>query len=158
MIEGSGSGSGSIPLTNGSGSRRPINTWIRIRIRNTVKKQQEQTTSYSTFFSASKHIFVLWILYVKTLYTALTTNLPPLCVTPAFPSLFQSRVRWAWYRLSTGATPPSPAPPPPQRRRGGAAAPAGPPRLLIFGPMSRFVLLWTNKKFLLLTNKQVWII
>ncbi len=35
MIEGSGSGvgSGSIPLTNGpgSGSRRPKNTWIRIR-------------------------------------------------------------------------------------------------------------------------------
>jgi len=31
MIEGSGSGS--IPLTKGSGSRRPKNTWIRIRIR-----------------------------------------------------------------------------------------------------------------------------
>jgi hypothetical protein len=37
MIEGSGSGSragsesGSIPLTNGSGSWRPKNTWIRIR-------------------------------------------------------------------------------------------------------------------------------
>ncbi len=36
MIEGSGSESGSIPLTNGSGSRRPKNMWIRIRIRNTV--------------------------------------------------------------------------------------------------------------------------
>ncbi len=44
MIEGSGSGSraksGSIPQTNGSGSRRPKNMWIRwirirIRIRNT---------------------------------------------------------------------------------------------------------------------------
>ena len=37
VIEGSGSESGSIPLTNGSrsGSRRPKNTWIRIRIRNT---------------------------------------------------------------------------------------------------------------------------
>jgi hypothetical protein len=37
MIEGSGSkaGSGSIPLTSGSGSGRPKNTWIRwIRIRN----------------------------------------------------------------------------------------------------------------------------
>jgi hypothetical protein len=34
MIEGSGS----IPLTNGSGSGRPINMWIRwIRIRNTAK-------------------------------------------------------------------------------------------------------------------------
>jgi hypothetical protein len=40
MIEGygsgsrAGSGSGSIPLANGSGSRRPKNTWIRwIRIR-----------------------------------------------------------------------------------------------------------------------------
>jgi hypothetical protein len=38
LIEESGSGSksGSIPLTNGSGSRRPINMWIRwfrIRIR-----------------------------------------------------------------------------------------------------------------------------
>ncbi len=38
MIEGSRSGAGSIPLTNGSGSgsRRPKNIWIRIRIRNTV--------------------------------------------------------------------------------------------------------------------------
>ncbi len=40
MIErsGAGAGSGSIPLTNGSGSwsRRPKNTWIRIRIRNTA--------------------------------------------------------------------------------------------------------------------------
>jgi hypothetical protein len=36
MIEGSGVGSGCIPLTNGSGSRRPKNTWIRIRIRNTA--------------------------------------------------------------------------------------------------------------------------
>jgi hypothetical protein len=35
MIEGSGSGS--IPLTNRSGSMRPQNTWIRIRIRNTVR-------------------------------------------------------------------------------------------------------------------------
>ncbi len=31
---GSRAGSGSIPLTNGSGSRRPKNKWIRIRIRN----------------------------------------------------------------------------------------------------------------------------
>jgi hypothetical protein len=46
MIEGSrpgsgaGSGYGSIPLTNGSesGSRRPKNTWIRIRIGNTAAK------------------------------------------------------------------------------------------------------------------------
>jgi hypothetical protein len=39
MIEGSGSESGSIPLTNGSesGSRKPKNIWIRwIRIRNTA--------------------------------------------------------------------------------------------------------------------------
>jgi hypothetical protein len=46
MTEGSGSragsGSGSIPLTNGSGfgSRRPKNMWIRwIRIRNTAGRQ-----------------------------------------------------------------------------------------------------------------------
>jgi hypothetical protein len=45
MIKGSGSragsGSESIPLTSGSGSRRPKNMWIRwirIRIRNTDKK------------------------------------------------------------------------------------------------------------------------
>jgi hypothetical protein len=38
MIEGSGAGPGSIPLTNGSGSGRPKNTWIRIRIRNTAVK------------------------------------------------------------------------------------------------------------------------
>jgi hypothetical protein len=37
MIEGSEAGSGSIPLTNGSGSGRPKNMWIRwIRIRNTA--------------------------------------------------------------------------------------------------------------------------
>ncbi len=40
MIEGSGSGSragsGYIPLTSGSGSRKPKNMWIRIRIRNTA--------------------------------------------------------------------------------------------------------------------------
>jgi hypothetical protein len=36
MIEGSGSGSGTIPLTSGSGSWRPKNMWVRrIRIRNT---------------------------------------------------------------------------------------------------------------------------
>ncbi len=29
MIEGSGSRYGSIPLTNGSGSKRPKNMWIR---------------------------------------------------------------------------------------------------------------------------------
>jgi hypothetical protein len=31
MIEGSGFGPGSIPLTSGSGSGRPNNMWIRIR-------------------------------------------------------------------------------------------------------------------------------
>jgi hypothetical protein len=31
---------GSIPLTNGSGSRRPKNTWIRIR--NTGSKRSKQ--------------------------------------------------------------------------------------------------------------------
>ncbi len=36
MIAGPGSESGSIPLNNGSGSRRPKNMWIRIRIRNTA--------------------------------------------------------------------------------------------------------------------------
>jgi hypothetical protein len=34
MIEGSGPGS--MPLTSGSGSGRPKNMWIRIRLRNTV--------------------------------------------------------------------------------------------------------------------------
>ncbi len=43
MIEGSGSGAGSIPRTSGSGSGRPKNMWIRwirirIRIRNTARK------------------------------------------------------------------------------------------------------------------------
>jgi len=42
LIEGFGPGSGSIPLTNGSGSRRPKNMWIRwirIRIRNTDQNE-----------------------------------------------------------------------------------------------------------------------
>ncbi len=46
MIEGSGSKaeSGSIPLTNGSGSGRPKNVWIRwIRIRNTEKTEEIRT-------------------------------------------------------------------------------------------------------------------
>jgi hypothetical protein len=41
MIEGSGAGSGSTPLTSGSGSRRPKNIWIwwiRIWIHNTAEK------------------------------------------------------------------------------------------------------------------------
>ncbi len=47
MIEGSGSGAGSIPLTNRSGSRRPTNMWIRwirirIRIRNTGRKANKK--------------------------------------------------------------------------------------------------------------------
>jgi hypothetical protein len=54
MIEGSGAASGSIPLANGSGSRRPKNMWIRririrIRIRTTFKhciKKQANITSY----------------------------------------------------------------------------------------------------------------
>ena len=45
MIEGSGS----IPLTNGSGSGRPKNMriWIRIRIRNTVCSESSHTLSSS---------------------------------------------------------------------------------------------------------------
>jgi hypothetical protein len=39
MIEGSGSGYGSIPLTSGSGSWRPKNMWIRLR--NTAAKYGE---------------------------------------------------------------------------------------------------------------------
>ncbi len=52
MKEGSGSraGSGSIPLTSGSGSGRPKNTWIRwIRIRNTAYDYQE--LAQKTYFS-----------------------------------------------------------------------------------------------------------
>jgi hypothetical protein len=41
MIEGSGSGFGSIPPTNGSGSRRPKNMWIRrIRIQIRIRIPQ----------------------------------------------------------------------------------------------------------------------
>ncbi len=39
MIEGSGAGS--IPLTGGSGSGRPKNMWIRIRIHNTGQAESE---------------------------------------------------------------------------------------------------------------------
>jgi hypothetical protein len=42
MIEGSGSQS--IPQTNGSGSRRPKNMWIRIRIRNTDSDEEIDLT------------------------------------------------------------------------------------------------------------------
>jgi hypothetical protein len=41
MIEGSGAGSGSIPLTSGSGSWRPKNMWIRW-IRNTARKSYQK--------------------------------------------------------------------------------------------------------------------
>jgi hypothetical protein len=41
LISGSGAGAGSIPLTNGSGSRRPKNTWIRFRIRNTGREDKK---------------------------------------------------------------------------------------------------------------------
>jgi hypothetical protein len=57
MIEASGfragSGSGSIPLTSGSGSRRPKNMWIRwIRIRNTAFRYYEkQDRCLSQYFS-----------------------------------------------------------------------------------------------------------
>ncbi len=55
MIEGSGSGSGSKPPTNGSGSRGPKNVWIRwirirIRIRNT-----ENTVSGNYHYYVIKH-------------------------------------------------------------------------------------------------------
>jgi hypothetical protein len=45
MIEGSGVGSGSIPLTNGSGSGRPKNVWIR----NTATGDQRSITG-NTFY------------------------------------------------------------------------------------------------------------
>ena len=55
MIEGSEAGSGSIPLTSvsGSGSRRPKNIWIRIRIQirihNTVHKYRKFSFTYPTY-------------------------------------------------------------------------------------------------------------
>ncbi len=51
MIEGSGSGS--ISLTNGSGSRRPKNTWIRwirIRISNTDSNKRKRASFYVLTF------------------------------------------------------------------------------------------------------------
>jgi hypothetical protein len=42
MIEGSASGAGSVPLTNGSGSVMPKNLWIRIR--NTKSEKGEIST------------------------------------------------------------------------------------------------------------------
>jgi len=50
MMEGSGSRSGSIPVTSGSGSGRPKNTWIRwilirIRIRNSERINRQNTIS-----------------------------------------------------------------------------------------------------------------
>jgi hypothetical protein len=62
MIEGSGS----IPLTSGSGSWRPKNMWIRIRIRNTVKNKffklyhkngKERDSTYSMLKSGTE----LWM-------------------------------------------------------------------------------------------------
>ncbi len=60
MIEGSrsGSGEGSIPLTNGSGSRRPKNMWIRwirIRIRNTALGFLRSVSISSSVFFCSLH-------------------------------------------------------------------------------------------------------
>jgi hypothetical protein len=58
MIEGSGSGS--VPLTDGSGSRRPTNIWI-LRIRNTG------CSSFYIFFETySKYIFASCILFTKS--------------------------------------------------------------------------------------------
>ncbi len=56
MMEGSESGSGSVPLINGSGSafRRPKNIRIlRIRIRNTAKFRHRRLPCSSTFRSSS---------------------------------------------------------------------------------------------------------
>ncbi len=60
ILEGSGSGSregsgsGSIPLTSGSGSRRPKNMWIRwIRIRNTATNKDK--IQYFDTFSCPYH-------------------------------------------------------------------------------------------------------
>jgi hypothetical protein len=56
VIEGSRSGSGSIPLTDGSGSRRPKNMWIqwiRIRVRNTASKTPYSWQVYQVTVAAS---------------------------------------------------------------------------------------------------------
>ncbi len=66
MIEGSGSraGSGSIPLTNGSGW--PKNTWIRIR--NTEKSHFDWTKPFQKSESRRKWFFGLLIKINKKTY------------------------------------------------------------------------------------------
>ncbi len=70
MIEGSGS----IPLTNGSGSRMPKNMWIRIRICNTG-------FSSSSKFEANFNSWILihiWIRILSESATLVFTNIVPL--------------------------------------------------------------------------------
>jgi hypothetical protein len=56
--EGSGAGSGSIPLTNGSGSGRPKNMWIRwIRIRNTTRNHTTRSPNKNDIFQETKKTF-----------------------------------------------------------------------------------------------------
>jgi hypothetical protein len=65
MIEGSGTraGSGSIPLSSGSGSGRPKNMWIRwIRIRNTASMagdQKKLPKSFEIIAILSKNVFIV---------------------------------------------------------------------------------------------------
>ncbi len=63
MIEGSRAGSGSIPLTNesGSGSGRPKNRWIRIRIPNTAQVNPRLSWAFCTVFKKiSRWIVFYW--------------------------------------------------------------------------------------------------
>jgi hypothetical protein len=76
MIEGSRPGSGSIPLTNGSGSRRLKNTWIRwiririrIRIRNTAAKFRNNLVRF--FFDPTQ----AWTNYVRFPFAPAKTGL-----------------------------------------------------------------------------------
>ncbi len=72
MIEGSGSRSGYVPLTNGYVSRRLKNIRIQIQIRNTGWKINKHSPLYSILF----YSIIFHILFYSILFYSVTVAVP----------------------------------------------------------------------------------